>query len=358
MEFNKLIKKNERSIIINDSNNEIDTKLMITNLSIYKVSAGHVYNPPFFNNIIVLKKRYSEDDLKLLWNMTLVNGQIIFYNNKNQQILNFYKSRINLKNKNYIIINKTENTIYQFPKYRVLDFIIAGTMKGGTTAAITNFNKHPKLFVIKEEIHYFDKKENYQKGLEWYKSHFNYNKQLVGDKAPDVMYQTSCLELLQITNPNVKIILFLRNPMERCYSHWKMTKERFRNQRSFEDCINDELNNRMGENRFYDVSFWYHFIQRGFYFEQIEEILKYFPKDNLLILISEKVKNNMNEEYQKVFEFLNIEYHEDNYVEEFSSNNPDDILEKKSILYKKLKKIYLKDIKKLEKFLGYKTEWL
>jgi hypothetical protein len=87
------------------------------------------------------------------------------------------------------------------------------------------------------------------------------------------------------------------------------------------------------------------------------EILKYFPKDNLLILITEEVRNNMDKEYQKVFQFLNLPPHHDNYVEEFISNNPNDILDPNTILYKKLKKIYSNDVKKLEKFLGYKVGW-
>jgi hypothetical protein len=328
---------------------------MNTSLNIYKVYAGHVYNPPYFDTIIVSKERYSLDDLKMLWNMVTINGHIII--NYVDIAKTFFRNNIEEINNKMLIIKKSNNISYQFPTYRTIDFIIGGTMKGGTTAAITNLNKHPDIQVIDHEIHYYDKKEIYQKGLQWYKSHFNYSKKMVGDKAPDVMYQQSCLELLQITNPQVKIILFLRNPIDRAYSHWKMTKEKFRNKSSFEDSINDELEYRMGENRTYDVSFWHHFIQRGFYYQQIEEILKYFPKDNLLILITEKVKDNMDMEYQKVFKFLELNQHHDKYVEEFISNNPNNILAPKSLLYKKLKKLYVKDVKNLEKFIGYKTGW-
>lgn len=59
----------------------------------------------------------------------------------------------------------------------------------------------------------------------------------------------------------------------------------------------------------------------------------------------------MDSEYHKVFK-----EHHDNYVEEFSSKSKDTI-NTKSPLYKKLKKIYSKDVKSLEKFLGYKTGW-
>ena len=356
--------KNMRNIFLYDINNknniEIPSTWMKTSLNVYKVYAGHVYNPPYFHNIIVLKSRLTHDDLKMLWNMCLVDYYIILP--QNDMYKSFFKSYIDKENKyikkikDFIVIKKKDNITYQFPKYRIVDFIIAGTMKGGTTAAITNFCKHPDIGMVKEEIHYFDRKEKYQKGTKWYMSHFDYSKKMVGDKAPDVMYQHSCLELLQIVNPSVKIILFLRNPIDRAYSHWKMTRDLFRNKSTFEDAINDEIEHRWGENTLYDVSFWHHYVQRGLYYEQIERILKYFPKDNLHILITENVKSNMDREYQKVFNFLGVPHHHDNFVEEFSSKSSDQI-DKKSTIYKKLKKIYSNDVKELEKFLGYKTKW-
>lgn len=345
--------KNKRNIVIYENNiNSNLSSWLKTQLNVYKVYAGHVYNPPYFDNIFITKPKLTEDDLKMLWNMTI--SYIILP--KVHQYKTFFKSHIEKETKDYLLIKKKHNLTYQFPKYRIVDFIIAGTMKGGTTAAITNFSKHPDISMVKKEIHFFDKKEIYQKGIEWYMSHFNYSKKMVGDKAPDVMYQHSCLELLQIVNPSVKIILFLRNPIERAYSHWKMTRDLFRNKASFEDCVNDEIENRWGENTLYDVSFWHHFVQRGLYYSQIERILKYFPKNNIHILITENVKNDMDKEYQKVFDFLGLPEYHDNFVEEFSSNKPDQI-NKKSDIYKKLKKIYNKDVKALEKFIGYKTNW-
>ncbi len=360
------MKSRNKHIIISDKylviNNNIKGKdktknILQTTLPIYKVHAGHIYNPPFFNSITILKKTTLED-IKMAWNMILDNGVIVFENTGNKSYNTLFSKYITKITDKQVFMKKPSSLckIFQFPKYRVLDFIIAGTMKGGTTAAITNFTKHPDISMVKEEIHYFDKKENYQKGLNWYKSHFNYNKKMVGDKAPDVMYQTSCLELLQIVNPHIKIILFLRNPIDRAYSHWKMSRDLFKNTVSFEDAIEDELNNRWGENRTYDVAFWHHYVQRGLYYQQITEILKYFPKSNIHILITENIKKNMNTEYQSVFKFLDLPEYHNTFVEEFSSKSKD-VIDPKSEIYKKLKKIFEPDVKKLEKFMSIKTDW-
>ena len=368
------VKKTDRNIFIYDEGiqqyeiDEIKDKLKkykLINLlesrkNVYNIYYGNVYNPPFFNNIIYFKNIISNEDIKELWNMVLVNGYIFIYQiskkNFNQFRKNTFMFNNSILDKSSMLIKKYNNFSFQFPKYRVIDFIIAGTMKGGTTAGITNFSKHPEISMYKEEIHYFDIMENYQKGINWYKSHFNYSKKMVGDKAPDVMYQDICLELLQLVNPHVKILLFLRNPIERAYSHWKMLRDSFGLKRSFEYVVNDEINNRWGENRTYKVSFWGHVLQRGLYFEQIKRMLKYFPIDNIYISISENIRHNMDSEYQNIFKFLGISEFHIPFEEDFVSKSKDR-LDEKSELYKILQKLFDKDKKSLEKFLGYKTGW-
>ena len=356
-----------RNLIIYDTDYDIkkiekkSNNWLKSNMPVYSIYYGDVYNPPFFNNIISRKKNTIEDVQKI-WNMTLIGGYFMIENKYKNYFKDYIVKNIKNINKNInknnemIVVIKKTGFSYIFPKYRVLDFIIAGTMKGGTTAAITNFSKHPDISMVKEEIHYFDKKSNYQKGIEWYKKHFDYSKKMVGDKNHDVMYEYSCLELLQMINPQVKIILFLRNPIERAYSHWKMTRDIFKNNKSFEYSVMDEINNRWNENRLAKIAFWYHFVQRGLYYQQITEILKYFPRDNIHIAISEKIRNNMSEEYQKIFSFLNLNNYNDNFEEVFISKSSDK-LEKDSKIYKILQKLYSDDVKNLEKLLGYKTEW-
>lgn len=322
---------------------------------IWKIYYNKIYNPPYFQNIILLKKKLVTEELQHVWNMVAFNGTIIIDSKYETYYINSKIKKI--ENDKKIIIKKNNYKTYYFKKYRILDFIIAGTKKGGTTAGAINISKHPDISIVNEEINYYSKLENFEKGKKWYMNHFNYKKKRVGDKAPDVMYQDKCLELLQYINPHVKIIIFLRNPIERAYSDWKMTKERFYNKNSFEYCIMDEYKNRMNEPKTYNVSFYSSFLRRGFYYQQIQNILKYFSKDNLLILISENIRKNMDKEYQKIFNFLELSEHHDKFEEEFISINPDDILNKNDKIYSFLKNIYKKDIEDLEKFLGYKINW-
>jgi hypothetical protein len=353
------INNNDRNLIIFSKDTSICDFIkqpkyehfLLTNRAVYTIYYGHIYNPPFFNNIISLRPTNLED-VQQIWNMTLINGYLYV----DDKYKNLFSNSIIKTTKNKILVKKSINLTFIFPEYRILEFIIAGTMKGGTTAAITNLSTHPDISMVEKEIHFFDDKSTYQKGLDWYKSHFNYSKKMTGDKAPDVMYQSSCLELLQLVNPQVKIILFLRNPIDRAYSHWKMTRDLFKNTSSFECCVYDEIKNRWNENKDYRLAFWHHFVQRGLYYKQIKKILKYFPKDNIHIAITENIRNSMSTEYQKIYDFLNLKPHNAEYVEEFVSKSSD-VIDTKSEIYIKLLKIYEKDVKRLEKFIGYKTNW-
>jgi hypothetical protein len=322
-------------------------------------NATHI-NQPFFDNILIEHDNLSENELKMIYNMTKINGHIITsISTSNSEYDYFFKNNMIKKNsKNYTKYQKPNNIVYTIPTRRNVDFIIMGTQKGGTTALASNIGKHPDIYLDPNpdphisEVHFFDL--NWRKGIEWYKKKFDYSKKIVGEKTPDLMYLDYTFPLIQSVNPYVKIILILRDPIKRAYSAWKMVKEYYNEKRSFEKAINDELANKLKENKtFYTAET--HYLQRGLYYKQIKNILKWFPKENLLVLISEKVKENMSEQYNKVYEFLNLKPFNTNYVLDFLSSDKSNVDKK---LYKKLTAFYKKDVLQLEKFLKIKTNWL
>jgi len=333
-------------LIYNDSYNiNKYTDFYKYNKKIYELYDGKIINPPFFDKIIIQHNNLTEDELKMIYNMLNVNGTL--------ELIEKYTFFFN-KNK---IIKKT-NFQYILNYNRVIEFIIAGTQKGGTTALSLNISKHPDIYIDndkdprKSEIHFFDIYWN--RGINYYKNKFNYSKKLVGEKTPEIMYLPHVLPMIQSINPYIKIILILRNPIERAYSSWKLVTKYFNEIRSFEDAINDELKYKLKENKTFYTAMT-HYLQRGLYYKQIKEILNWFPKHNILVLISEDVKKNMNKEYNKVYDFLNIKNIKEKYSTEFESTDTSKIDSK---LYKKLINFFIKDVKKLEKLLNIKTKWL
>ena len=324
-----------------------------TNEKMYDLYDGRFINPPFFNNIVVLNENLNLEQLQMIYNMLLKDGTITFPSMYSY----FFKNNIKELKNNYLVKKKTDNCIYQFPHTRIVDFIIMGTQKGGTTALSLNISKHPDIYINNNkdpaisEVHFFD--INWYKGKEWYKKQFNYSYKMVGEKTPELMYLDYTFPMIQSLNPYVKIILILRNPIDRAYSAWKHVSSKFDETRSFEEAVNDELKNKLSENKTFYTS-QKQYLQRGLYYKQIDNILKWFSKDNLLILINEEVIKNMDEQYNKVYQFLNLEPFSTTYGLEYVSNDKSVI---NTSIYKKLIKFYKKDIKLLEKFLGSNTGW-
>ena len=81
-------------------------------------------------------------------------------------------------------------------------------------------------------------------------------------------------------NSNIKLIIILRNPIERAFSHWNMEVQRKREHRTFWDAINKEVNN-LGKNLNKSRTFSY--LERGFYFSQLMKIYKYFRMNQLFV---------------------------------------------------------------------------
>jgi hypothetical protein len=314
---------------------------------------GKYFNYPFFK-ILILSENVvlkNDDIVEILYNMVLIDGFLIIPNK-------YYTKFSNLKNeikkyKNYIMIKKKINIIFNhFYIKNTINCIIIGVQKASTTSALINLSKHPDISTYKEEIHFFD--IFWSKGLDFFKKHFNYNKKIVMCKNPDLIYQSHVFPLIQSLNPFTKFILFLRNPIKRAYSSWQMVKNNGWTNLSFKQSIEEELNYRLNENKTFYTAV-YHYLQRGLYYKQIKKFLKWFPKQNLLILIIDNEKSNEEKEYEKIYDFLNITKPTNiTYTKERIGKYENEI---ENDLYNNLIKFYKKDKTKLEKFLKIKINW-
>jgi hypothetical protein len=328
---------------------------------IYLIYDAKIVSPPFFKLIIILKE-LTENDIKMVYNMLLVGGKLLFSETMLQP---FLKLRLNhsqfdfsLKEDNYISVIKKNNFQFIFDSHRTIEFIIIGAQKGGTTSLSLNIAKHPDIYINKNEDpriaepHFFD--IYWYKGIEFYKKKNNYSKQIVGEKTPDLMYLPHTFPMIQSINPYVKFIIILRNPIHRAYSAWKLNVKYFDEKKTFHEAIENEMLYKQHEVKTFYTSIT-HYLQRGLYYQQIKELYKWFPKQNILILLSENVKNNMETEYNKVYQFLNLSPLDNvAYNTHFESDSKDTI---HPMLYEKLKLFFINDVKKLEKLINMQTGW-
>ncbi len=212
---------------------------------------------------------------------------------------------------------------------RVLpDFLIVGAQKCGTSSLYRNLVRHPSIIpAFVKEVHFFDNSRNYfQRGVGWYKSHFptllqKYyrkhicgNDSLTGEASPFYLFHPHALRRISELLPEVKIIVILRNPVDRAYSHYHHEVEKGRETLSFEDAIRmeeerlrGEFDKLMADEKYTSLNYsCYAYLLRGIYVDQLKRLYSYFDKNQVLILKSEDFFQDTQSNIDRVLKFLGL----------------------------------------------------
>jgi hypothetical protein len=196
------------------------------------------------------------------------------------------------------------------------DFIIVGVQKSATGSLRKYINQHPQVVWAKQsEVHFFDK--NFAKGLQWYKDYFPKrpsSHHLLGEKTPAYMPNPQVPERLFSLFPKTKIIMILRNPVSRAYSHYQFNIARKAEHLSFEEAIDAEPKRTDGEERklrrdssYISRTFMrYSYLNLGIYVDQIKRWYAYFPKEQILILTLDDLAKDPQRVVNEIFAFLEL----------------------------------------------------
>ena len=98
--------------------------------------------------------------------------------------------------------------------------IVIGEMKCGTRALLQYIDLHPDIAIVIPEVHFFDR--HYNNGLEWYRDQMPLSKpdQLTVEKSPAYYKSTDALHGIRAMNASIKLILVVRDPVDRSVSEW------------------------------------------------------------------------------------------------------------------------------------------
>lgn len=240
------------------------------------------------------------------------------------------------------------------PFHRI-DFIIAGTQKGGTTALDEYFRKHQNICMAeKKEVHFFDEDryfDNHITNYSKYHKYFNPNdhSQVIGEATPIYMYWNKAIERIHVYNSQIKLIIILRNPIERAFSHWNMERDKGRDSRTFLQAIIDEDSKINSQNHFQNKTFSY--LDRGYYSKQIKNIYNYFNKNQLLILRNEDLRQDPDNILVDIAKFLSIPPFNPIDHKEINSRSYPFKMSKEELSF--LKKFYQEEFNSLENILKW-----
>jgi hypothetical protein len=192
-----------------------------------------------------------------------------------------------------------------------VDFIICGTQKGGTSALDVYLRRHPHICMAeRKEVHFFDNEDVFRIGAPDYAQYHAVFKpkgssQILGEATPIYMYWRDTPRRMWEYNPNLKLIVLLRNPIKRAYSHWNMKRELGAETLSFWEALQREEERCRKALPYQHRVFSY--IDRGFYLEQLRRLWSYFPKEQVLVLKSDELKRQPKLALEKVCAFLKVE---------------------------------------------------
>ena len=104
------------------------------------------------------------------------------------------------------------------------DYLLIGAQKCGTTSLYNYLVSHPEVRrCLRKEVGYFD--QHFDRGLAWYLAHFPMKsfvgfQQVTGEATPDYYYSPQAPQRAHLVMPQAKLIILLRNPVDRAHSQY------------------------------------------------------------------------------------------------------------------------------------------
>jgi len=192
------------------------------------------------------------------------------------------------------------------------NFFIVGVPKAGTTTLHHHLGKIPGIYMSKiKEPNFFSvrtipKKKPFDpvRDTNSYLELFSQitDEKIVGESSTNYLYDPEAANLIHQKVPNAFILMSLRDPVERAWSHYLMLKSPGLISDSFHEQIKKELNNQV------DLDKPHIRLKAGIYFDDVKKYLDLFGENKVKILIFEEWIKNIRNTLNEIIKFLNLSY--------------------------------------------------
>lgn len=212
-------------------------------------------------------------------------------------------------------------------KVERLDFIVPGAQKSGTTALHYFLSKHPQISLPdRQELHFFDDEEVFSRApVDYQILHGNFRSRrksllpvrsagrtdssrgepgLAGEVTPSYLYWKPAMERIRNYNPQIKLVILLRNPIDRAFAHWNMQRFKDREPLDFLDALKEEPR-RIAQPLSIELR-RFAYVDRGFYSAQLDRVFNFFPRPQVRIVKFEDFRDQKQEALDAIFDFLGV----------------------------------------------------
>ena len=189
---------------------------------------------------------------------------------------------------------------------RQLNFLIVGAQKSGTTSLYEYLSAHPDVYMPgAKEIEFFSDDNKYKKGTEWYLHDCfvrSSGEPIKGEASTHYMMFDYVPERIKSHFPDVKLVMLLRNPVERAYSHYSMAVRRNVESDSFGKAVARLI--KRGAVTSVAIDHNREYVMFGEYGRILQNYLQYFDQSQIKVVFTEELKREPEEVVRSLFNFI------------------------------------------------------
>jgi hypothetical protein len=242
--------------------------------------------------------------------------------------------------------------------------MIIGTMRGGTTALFDYLSRHPNVSApLRKEVHYFD--FNWHRPRSWYDAHFPLACRqpagaITGEASPFYLSHPRVPGRVQQLAPDARLVVLLRNPVERAISHYAMAVqggwERLPIQEAFaRPEATQPLETALTEDPRLDAAHRHRaYLVRGLYADELARWLEHFDRRRILVLRSEDLFADPLATYRRTEGFLGLPPSDPGPLEPINAARRPEV---DPALLAELEELYAEPNRRLAQLLGTPLWW-
>lgn len=188
---------------------------------------------------------------------------------------------------------------------------LIGVQKAATTSFYNWLSQHPQICAPAslKDIAFFVKPELYKdRGIKYLSDRYKRDykgEDIILQGCVHYVFFKEAIQRIKESNKDAKLILILRNPIERSLSAYHYAKKFNYENLPIMEAFGQE-SKRMQSNSILELS-ELTYVNHSLYYKQIVDVLEYFSREQLLVLFYENIKKNHEKELKKAFKFLNLQ---------------------------------------------------
>ena len=182
------------------------------------------------------------------------------------------------------------------PRGALPNLVVIGAQKCGTSGLHFYLGMHPEISMsTPKELNFFIQERNWQRGLEWYREHFDPSSPVRGESSPNYTtypHHLGVAQRMREVVPDAKLIFLVRDPIERIAAHWVHNYAKRRERGDLRATL-------LHPNTTYVLRSQYHL--------QLRQFQNHFPDSQILVLEQEQLRLRRIETLREVFAYLGVD---------------------------------------------------